>query len=141
MPAIEFEKFLRLQRGPLRLPREIMANRHVLQLFMAYIKQPATSDALEAAASERPVGSRTTAKSVMAARHELIVRVGVPRSQEELRLLVARAPTLSLVRKWASRIEDPRVLPEEAIPSRELIESCLAAYHHWVQVLSRTTSK
>ncbi len=138
----DYERVNRLAKGPLRLPREITANARVLRLFMAYLERPATMSALEEAASNKALGgSRVNAHKVTATARELRAHVGIPRSHEALCQLIARAPDLRLVVSWTRAIGDETIIPENAIPSKELIKTCLDVYHHWVQVLSRTTAK
>lgn len=73
----------------------------------------------------------------MDAATDLRMYIGVPRSHEDLCRLVARAPELKLVANCARMIGDASIIPDSAIPTKELTKVCLDTYHRWVAALSR----
>ena len=131
------QKAGRLKLGPLRPPRTVTDSARIIRLFMAaYAGRSATRDAILDVASSRPYGNPATRRKVEMALHE-INTLGIPRNHKDLCGLVAHTPALKTVISYAWRVDDPDIIPHDAIPSDKVIEACMAAYHQWIGALSR----
>ena len=129
--------YLRLSQGPLRLPRSITAAQGTIRLFMAYLCQTPTQNAI------RAIANGGLYKGVEAYSRELedaiqtLLRVGIPRNYDDLCRLIAHTPALQTVCSFAWQANDPLNLPAQALIPREVIEACVVAYHDWVLALSK----
>jgi len=138
----DLEKYWRLKEGPLRLPKDITAAHSLLRLFVTYLQQTATLSALQTAASnKKDGGSREESLKVTSACRTLAYTIGIPHTHKGLCCLVSKAPALACVAHWARRIDDWHVIPAEAIPSKDLVDSCTRAYQQWQVVLSKTPQR
>lgn len=120
------------KRGELPiLPPEVAQELKVIQLFVTYLRQRTTTDALMAMAKKEE-----RFDEIYSFHHSITILSGAPRSREDLRRLLKFAPALDAIVSFVRALPS-HILPEEAIPSERCIQGALAAYHQWVRVQAR----
>ncbi|HEU5187675.1 MAG TPA: hypothetical protein VFT87_04170 [Candidatus Saccharimonadales bacterium] len=115
-----------LLNGPVDLPPAITNEASKLVLFCEYLSHTVTQRAIIRAAGKN--GKRV---------QEELCHIGGLNHGSVVRRLVTKAPSLAFVVGYARDINDPVILPENAIPSSACIDACVAAYHAWVKECSR----
>lgn len=106
-------------------PREVTAEKDAIRLFLAYLKQEATGDAIMAIASDKGNLREFANYAHTLSRHN-------GRSTQSLRSLITVAPALYAVANVARELPES-IIPRDAIPSFRCVSAALLVYHEWVR--------
>lgn len=111
----------------LNLPQEFQKQKSTLELFLTYLKQQSTQDALGAQATKKG-----KLKEVVNYLHTLTFIVGSIKDEKGLRRLAEQAPALCEITNLARHLKTTTI-PSSAIPSEACINALLKWYHKWVR--------
>lgn len=109
-----------------KVPPELAKEKGNVRLFLTYLRQSSTQDALLAAARGSP-----QLRELTNCLHTLKVQVGdAGRGDSDLRELISVAPAFELVAALSYKVRRS-VLP--VIPSEACVVAVMRAYHNWVR--------
>lgn len=114
------------RRGELPvLPRAVATERRIIQLFLAYLKQPASQDAILGAA-------RAARRLEEVANYINTLEMYTGRPDADLRALLTAAPALQEVVTLTYGLR-AGLFPDGTVPSGACIDAAQGAYHRWVR--------
>jgi hypothetical protein len=122
-------KMFRLSQGPTRLPQVVTRAWPTIRLFMSYLQQHTTRQAILDAV-ERATGAKEREKASRAI-DRLLAEVGIPHDHDALCRLVTLALEFDDIADYASQVEK-EIIPFSAIPPNEALDAMIDTYHAWV---------
>lgn len=129
---VPIDVYIRLRGGPLQLPKAVLKERPTIALFLTYLRQKVTENALANLVDRK--AERGLRENIWRLKNT------AADTNEGLCLSTHKAVILRDIVKLARGLNED-ILPQKALPSNACLDAFVKAYHEWVQELAATTFK